>query len=135
MRLGLVSSRLLVACFLPVLAVLVCAVPAPPARAADKYAAAMREGFAAETLNDELPRYDLDIDVDPWHGDSAERCLRYVNTTAAELNDLVLRLYPNFLPIYSVTAAMYRCRSRISQSRACPQTERSKRSARHCACR
>ncbi len=97
MRLGLVSSRLLVACFLPVLAVLVCAVPAPPARAADEYAAAMREGFAAETLNDELPRYDLDIDVDPLARRlSGTMRLRYVNTTAAELNDLVLRLYPNF---------------------------------------
>lgn len=91
------SPRQMASMLVLLLAVLACATPPSHARAQGGYAAAMRDGFAADAARDDLPRYDLDIAVDP----DAQRLagtmkLRYVNTTGSQLNDLVLRLYPNF---------------------------------------
>src|SRR3712207_37717 len=52
---------------------------------------------AAQAQRDGTPRYDLAIDVDP----AARRLtgsmsLVFTNRTAAALQDVVLRLYPNF---------------------------------------
>jgi len=96
MRVSSAFPRLLVAVFVLMLAVLGSAL-APDAQAANEHAAAMREGFAADTENDDLARYDLDIAVDPQARRlSGTLRLRYVNLTGSELDDLVLRLYPNF---------------------------------------
>lgn len=96
MRVSFAFPRLTV-CVFVLLAVLVCAGPAPNAHAANEYAAAMRAGFEADTADDKLPRYDLDIAVDPQEQRlSGTLRLRYTNTTGAELDDLVIRLYPNF---------------------------------------
>lgn len=69
----------------------------PALPAAVDYAAAMRPAFAAEANRPDLPHYDLDLTVDP----RAQRLtghmrLTFRNTTGTTLNDIVLRLYPQF---------------------------------------
>lgn len=90
---------LLCACLLvPVLPVFVQPTVAAPAGAGE-YAAAMRAGFANDVQRSDLPQYDLDLSVDPQARQLAGSVqLRFTNTTAVTLSDVVLRLYPQFPP-------------------------------------
>jgi hypothetical protein len=65
----------------------------PPAN----YAAAMRPAFADDVKRPDLPQYDLDLTVDPRARRLNGRVLlRFRNSTGSTLNDVVLRLYPQF---------------------------------------
>lgn len=65
----------------------------PPAN----YAAAMRPAFAGDVNRPDLPHYDLDLTVDPRARRlSGHMQLVFRNMTGRALNDVVLRLYPQF---------------------------------------
>ncbi|GAB4208141.1 MAG: M1 family metallopeptidase [Roseiflexaceae bacterium] len=61
-------------------------------------AAALRPAFAGDiAANPELPRYNLRIALDPASRTlSGEAQIRYTNRTGAPLEQIALRLYPNF---------------------------------------
>ncbi len=69
----------------------------PSAQSTPNYAAAMRPAFTGDVQRPDLPHYDLDLTVDP----AARRLvgklrLSFRNTTGSPLNDVALRLYPQF---------------------------------------
>jgi len=63
------------------------------------YGAAMRRGLAHEAQPGTLPQYDLQLTIDPQKRRlSGRMTLTFRNTTGVGLNDVVLRLYPQFPP-------------------------------------
>lgn len=62
------------------------------------FAAAMRPAFAGDIArNQGMPRYDLQLWIAPASGVlTGTEQIRYTNRTGAPLNDIALRLYPNF---------------------------------------
>lgn len=101
-RIPMIGRLLWCACLLSTLSLIPTAqarvATAAPLLAAD-YSAAMRAGLAQEAQRADMPRYDLDLTVDP----QAKRLsgtlrLSVPNTTGTTLKDVVLRLYPQFPP-------------------------------------
>lgn len=97
--------RLLALCFVALVPAIAFAAPAPVApppqqpAPAPPYAAAMRSGSENDVERDDLPRYDLDLSVDPQARRlNGAMTLQFRNTTGATLSDVVLRLYPAFPP-------------------------------------
>lgn len=70
----------------------------PAALSTAQFAAAMRQGFESDiNANPDLPRYDLDLQIDPAGGMlSGSARIEFSNRTDMALADIALRLYPNF---------------------------------------
>ncbi|WP_029214931.1 M1 family metallopeptidase [Kallotenue papyrolyticum] len=68
--------------------------PPPP-----DFSPALRPAFAADAERGDLPRYTLDLTIEPQaRRMSGQLRLQMRNTTGVELRDVVLRLYPHFPP-------------------------------------
>ncbi|KPL86198.1 M1 family metallopeptidase [Herpetosiphon geysericola] len=77
--------------------------PVQPTPIADAWpneqAIALRPAFASDAANQSMPRYAMQITLDPAAGSySGSQVITYTNTTGASIDSLVLRSYPNFPP-------------------------------------
>ncbi len=102
--------RILISCLLPLVFVFhlalrpavgneLAASPSVTAASTINYSAAMRPAFAGDAQRSDLPEYALDLVVDPRTRKlTGAMQLTFKNTTGVKLQDVVLRLYPQFPP-------------------------------------